>query len=737
MSNYPDFTFQGYRVVSELGRNREGGRITWLATQLDTNRQVVLKQFCFAQAGSDWSGYNAHQREIEILQGLNHPGIARYLTAFDTSDGFALIQEYKNAPSLATKQSFQPEEIKEIGIKVLEILVYLQNRIPPVFHRDIKPENILVNQQLDVYLIDFGFARIGSQEVSGSSVFKGTPGFIPPEQQRQPTTASDLYGLGATLICLLTGIKSTEIQSLTDDFYLIQFRHLLPKLSLRLIDWLEKMVNPKLNERFPDAETALEALRPLYLLRIPEVNLSTTNLEFQATKLGEKLVQTISISNGIPDTVLEGKWEVLPHPSDPPHQPESHSWIKLSPAKFASNQVECQIRIDTNNLMAHRVYQRQICLQTNSLVETQTLTAKVQTAPIPLATRNPPYSFVSLLLLATLVVSGMTAGVLGRFGIWGAVVALTGFGMVLAGAVQWSLHPKPIGWVRNVMMFGAGAVVGTLAEATLVAVVGAGVMAVAGGAGAVVGAVLIVVAVIIFAVTTVVFSRSDGCGWVVFMFLTGLGVWFGFVDVVRVLTSYSPTFWVFLMLCFFSLILLWASCSLGSIGFKDRFEIGWFIPFWSRNIALGVAMIKPETFKELTELKVWAESTSKAGINNESLVALIVLGSLPGAVAALAVIASPILGWVIAGVKLAITTTVKGFINQGFKAIFIILLLVVTLVFGVTLGIGLTVGLLNYLVLLSLFASGLPLVAMLMYSPIKRAQLIAKYRQGEQLLIKP
>jgi serine/threonine protein kinase len=217
MSNYPDFTSQGYRVVSELGRNREGGRITWLATQLDTNQQVVLKQFCFAQAGSNWSAYNAHQTEIQVLEVLNHPGIPRYLTAFNTSDGFALIQEYKNAPSLATKRSFQPEEIKEIAIKALEILVYLQNRIPPIIHRDLKPENILVDNQLNVYLIDFGFARIGSQEVAGSSVFKGTPGFIPPEQIHKPTEASDLYGLGATLICLLTGIKSTEIQNLTDD----------------------------------------------------------------------------------------------------------------------------------------------------------------------------------------------------------------------------------------------------------------------------------------------------------------------------------------------------------------------------------------------------------------------------------------------------------------------------------------------------------------------------------------
>ena len=167
---------------------------------------------------------------------------------------------------------------------------------------------------MNVYLIDFGFARIGSQEVSGSSVFKGTPGFIPPEQLRQPTEASDLYGLGATLICLLTGIKSTAIQDLTDndDPYLIKFQPLVPKLSLRFIQWLEKMVQPRLKERFVNAKSALETLKPLYVIRIPEAEFDKSVLNFTAVRLGEKLAQTITVSNPISETILEGKWEVEP-----------------------------------------------------------------------------------------------------------------------------------------------------------------------------------------------------------------------------------------------------------------------------------------------------------------------------------------------------------------------------------------------------------------------------------------
>ena len=402
MSIYPDFQEQGYQVIRELGRNREGGRITWLATNLNTKQPEVIKQFCFAQAGSNWSGSEAHAREIQVLKGLDHPGIPSYLHSFETSDGFCLIQEYIHGSTLAEPRSFSPAEIKQIAIKILEILVYLQNRIPSVIHRDIKPENILVDEQINVYLIDFGFARIGSHDVAGSSVFKGTPGFIPPEQMFKPTNATDLYALGATLICLLTGIKSTKIDQLQDedDPYLIKFRHLLPQVSLRFIGWLEKMVQPKQKERFANAEAALEALKPLDVIRVAGVDFSKTVLEFKANRLGEKLTQTITIENPIPDTLLEGRWEVAPHPQDPPHTPDNHAWISVTPGMFSRNNIRCQVEVDTSKLMADKQYKRQLILHSNAYPASHTLTLKVRTAALPIEKRKINYwGLIGLLLI--------------------------------------------------------------------------------------------------------------------------------------------------------------------------------------------------------------------------------------------------------------------------------------------------------------------------------------------------
>jgi serine/threonine protein kinase len=263
----PELFELGYHIERELGHNKNGGRVTYQATSTKTQQPVVIKQFQFAKIGANWSDYDAHEREIELLQQLDSPSIPKYLDAFETPNGFCLIQEYKNAPSLAQQQHFTPHEIKQIAVAVLDILVYLQQQVPPIIHRDIKPENILVerSQPLKVYLVDFGLARQGSGDVAASSAVKGTLGFMPPEQMfnRQLTEASDLYSLGATLICLLTKTPSAEIGNLIDENYRINFKHLVTHLNPQFINWLSKMVEPNLKYRYPNAATALQALQPI------------------------------------------------------------------------------------------------------------------------------------------------------------------------------------------------------------------------------------------------------------------------------------------------------------------------------------------------------------------------------------------------------------------------------------------------------------------------------------------
>ena len=396
MNDFPDFSHYHYQIEKELGHNRAGGRVTYLANDMRNQQLVVIKQFQFAKLGSSWQSYDAYDREIQLLKELNYPGIPRYLDAFETQDGFCMVQEYKQGVSLATSRSFNPDEIKQIAIAALDVLVYLQNRIPPIIHRDLKPDNILVDPVGNVYLIDFGFARVGEGEVGVSSVVKGTLGFMPPEQlfNRQLSEASDLYGLGMSLICLLTNTKSDRIGDLVDISYRVSFKHLVPKLNIHWVNWLEKMVEPRLKDRFPNAVAALAAI-PTSPVRPPEAQFSQTTLEFSASRRSALMTQTVNITNPIPETLLEGQWEVASHPHDPSSQ--VYRWITIKPQTFASNQVKCQVTVDTSNLMAGKTYHRKLLLHANTLTKTYCLNVQVQTARTPVPNYLVSYGLLGLL----------------------------------------------------------------------------------------------------------------------------------------------------------------------------------------------------------------------------------------------------------------------------------------------------------------------------------------------------
>lgn len=409
MNDFPDFSHYHYRIEKELGHNRAGGRVTYLATDTRNQQHVVVKQFQFAKTGSSWQSYDTYDREVQLLKELSHPGIPRYLDAFQTDDGFCMVQEYKQAVSLATSRSFNPDEIKQIAIAALEVLVYLQNRIPPIIHRDLKPENILVDEAGNVYLIDFGFARVGEGEVGVSSVVKGTLGFMPPEQlfNRQLTEASDLYGLGMALICLLTNTKSDSIGDLVDISYRVSFKHLVPKLNMHWVNWLEKMVESRLKDRFPNAMAALAAV-PTSPLRPPEAQFSQSTLEFTAAQLGELTTQTVTIVNPVPETTLAGHWVLVAHPHDPPA--EQYAWITIEPKTFESNQVYCRVTIDTRRLMAGKIYRRRLLLRANTLAKEYSLNIQVQTARSPVPAYFLSYGLLGLLGLFFTGLSLLTSG---------------------------------------------------------------------------------------------------------------------------------------------------------------------------------------------------------------------------------------------------------------------------------------------------------------------------------------
>jgi serine/threonine protein kinase len=166
----------------------------------------------------DWKQLDLFQREAQILENLSHPGIPKYIDSFEEDSAsdrsFFLVQELAAGASLEAmvNQGWRADEteVSRIAKELLTILQYLGSRRPAVVHRDVKPSNIVIEGGKTggrVYLVDFGGvqAAAATGDMPGSTVI-GTYGFMAPEQFRgaaQP--ASDLYGLGATLLFMLSG----------------------------------------------------------------------------------------------------------------------------------------------------------------------------------------------------------------------------------------------------------------------------------------------------------------------------------------------------------------------------------------------------------------------------------------------------------------------------------------------------------------------------------------------------
>jgi len=422
-----------YQKIKELGRHPQGTRVTYLAKDNVTQQPVVIKKYIFDRSEFNTSAIKIYKDKVKALSQLKHPSIPRYLSFLPTEDGFCTVREYKKAKPLGKLSNCEPEQFKQIASSLLETLVYLQNFEATIIHRNITPENILVDEQLNVYLVDFGLPYIDNSGKPKNSL-AGTPGFMPREQvrNRELSEATDLYGVGATLSCLLTQTASNQInQLMTQDGHL-NIAGLIPEeVSFELVEWLEIMMKPYPRQRYPNAVAALESLNQIDISRSPEVKLKPDYLEFTAASYGEQLAQIVTVTNDVPGTLLQGSWQVNPD-SQKPNRRASSRWIACEPAQFEANQAEFQIKVDTSKLMAHKVYEREIILNTNAQPKTHPLIIQVQTAP--LITEKLPLT--SLIVLLAVAYGGGFLGSL-LFGDTGPFLRLSYiglvFGMILGG----------------------------------------------------------------------------------------------------------------------------------------------------------------------------------------------------------------------------------------------------------------------------------------------------------------
>jgi serine/threonine protein kinase len=277
-----------YQLQRQLSHTVD--RQTWLAQNLESQELVVIKLLQYSPQ-LQWDTLKLFEREAKVLQQLKHPRIPQYYDYFILEQNeadlpwFGLVQEYIPGQSLAqllaAGQKFTFKQVKSYAIQILEILVYLHELSPPVLHRDIKPSNLILGKHEKIYLVDFGAVQDKAAAEGVTFTVVGTGGYAPPEQfWGKAVPASDLYALGATLIHLLTGIPPAD---LPQHNLRLQFAHKI-NLDLTGMEWLEKLIEPALEQRFKTAREVLELIQQ----RKP----------IQSQKLQQKPRHSYSISYG-------------------------------------------------------------------------------------------------------------------------------------------------------------------------------------------------------------------------------------------------------------------------------------------------------------------------------------------------------------------------------------------------------------------------------------------------------
>ena len=240
-----DTILQGgrYRIVKMLG---EGGfGITYLGIQTGLERQIVIKEFFMkdycerdefsnliyvpTSGNRDFVARFKEKflKEARHIAKLNHPNIVSIIDVFEENGTAYYAMEFAEGGSLADKVEREGCLSEEVAtryiLQVANALKYIHER--HMNHLDVKPGNIMLNENDNVILIDFGLSK--QYDVSTGHQTSTTPvgishGYAPMEQYKEGGVAefspeTDIYSLGATFYYLLTGVRPPGSLEISED----------------------------------------------------------------------------------------------------------------------------------------------------------------------------------------------------------------------------------------------------------------------------------------------------------------------------------------------------------------------------------------------------------------------------------------------------------------------------------------------------------------------------------------
>jgi serine/threonine protein kinase len=230
---------QRYRIETLLGQGGMGA--VYRATDLRFNTSVAIKENLTVTPDAQ----RQFSREAALLHQMRHPNLPRVTDHFFLpGQGQYLVMDYvegEDLKQLLNRRGSLAETQALAWIQqALDALTYLHSR--NVIHRDVKPANVKITPQGQVFLVDFGLAKVYEPSQETTIGARGaTPGYAPPEQYGQGRTdaRSDVYSAGATLYAMLAGQPPADALLLTlHQVELIPLHELNPGVS----PWVEAAV---------------------------------------------------------------------------------------------------------------------------------------------------------------------------------------------------------------------------------------------------------------------------------------------------------------------------------------------------------------------------------------------------------------------------------------------------------------------------------------------------------------
>jgi hypothetical protein len=252
---------QRYRIETLLGQGGMGA--VYRAIDLKFNTPVAIKENLTITPDAQ----RQFTREAGLLHQLRHPNLPRVTDHFSIpGQGQYLVMDHIDGDDLKCllgRQGPLPEvqALAWIG-QVLDALEYLHSR--QVIHRDVKPANVKITPQGQVFLVDFGLAKVydpGQETTIGAR--GATPGYAPPEQYGQGRTdaRSDVYSAGATLYSLLCGqVPPDALDMVIRRGNLPSLRQLAPGVSPHVEAAVVRAMQTVPEDRFQTARDFRRAL---------------------------------------------------------------------------------------------------------------------------------------------------------------------------------------------------------------------------------------------------------------------------------------------------------------------------------------------------------------------------------------------------------------------------------------------------------------------------------------------